>query len=58
MTIVLGIVLDWIGRIVSGPFAAWERAINHWRLSLPSLDISPGYSRCAGPGEKYQKDSD
>jgi len=34
-----------------------ERAINNWRLSLPSLEISPGYSRCAGPGEKYQQDS-
>jgi len=36
---------------------AKERAINNWRLSLPSLEISPGYSRCAGPGEKYQQDS-
>ena len=35
-----------------------ERTINHGRLSLPSLEIFPGYSRCAGPGEKYQKDSD
>jgi len=34
-----------------------ERAINNWRLSLPYLEISPGDSRCAGPGEKYQKDS-
>jgi len=23
-----------------------------------SLEISPGYSRCAGPGEKDQNDSD
>jgi len=35
-----------------------ERTINNWRLPLPSLELSPGYSRYAGPGEKYQKDSD
>ena len=34
-----------------------ERTIDNWRLSLPSLEISPAYSRGAGPEEKYQKDS-
>jgi len=35
-----------------------ERTINNWRRLLPSREISSGYCRCAGPGEKYQKDSD
>ena len=34
-----------------------ERMINSWWLLLPPLEISPGYSRCAGPGEKYRKES-
>jgi len=44
-------------QIASSQPTTKQRAINNWRLSLPSLEISPGYSRCAGPGEKDQQDS-
>jgi len=35
-----------------------ERTIHNGRISFPSFELSTGYSRGAGPGEKYQKDSD